>query len=60
MNTGIGDATNLAWKLASVVADAASENLLDTYESERLDCAHNLVNTIDRGFTALKDDGWKG
>jgi 2-polyprenyl-6-methoxyphenol hydroxylase-like FAD-dependent oxidoreductase len=35
MNTGIQDAYNLAWKLALVVAGAAPESLLDSYEIER-------------------------
>jgi hypothetical protein len=35
MNTGIQDAYNLAWKLALVLAGAAPETLLDSYESER-------------------------
>jgi 3-(3-hydroxy-phenyl)propionate hydroxylase len=35
MCAGIRDASNLAWKLADVVAGAADERLLDTYESER-------------------------
>src|SRR5712671_5060131 len=36
MNTGIGDAINLAWKLATVLADRAPDNLLDSYETERI------------------------
>jgi 4,5-epoxidase len=35
MNTGIGDAENLAWKLAMVVKGAAGHALLDSYEAER-------------------------
>lgn len=35
MNTGVQDAFNLGWKLASVVRGDASEALLDTYETER-------------------------
>jgi FAD binding domain len=35
MNTGIQDAYNLAWKLALVLAGAAPEALLDSYEAER-------------------------
>lgn len=34
-NTGIHDAHNLAWKLAAVIAGAAGEQLLHSYESER-------------------------
>src|SRR5262249_15612293 len=35
MNTGIGDAINLAWKLATVLAGRAPDKLLDSYEAER-------------------------
>jgi 3-(3-hydroxy-phenyl)propionate hydroxylase len=36
-NTGIRDATNLAWKLAAVLQDTTAETLLDTYDRERRD-----------------------
>jgi 2-polyprenyl-6-methoxyphenol hydroxylase-like FAD-dependent oxidoreductase len=51
MNTGIGDAVNLAWKLASVVRGTAGAPLLDTYEPERIAFARRLVATTDRIFT---------
>jgi hypothetical protein len=51
MNTGIGDAINLAWKLEAVLRDKAPETILDTYEQERIPFAHSLVNTTDRVFT---------
>jgi 2-polyprenyl-6-methoxyphenol hydroxylase-like FAD-dependent oxidoreductase len=35
MNTGIQDVYNLAWKLALVLQDKASDGLLDSYEAER-------------------------
>ncbi|WP_328633456.1 FAD-dependent monooxygenase [Streptomyces sp. NBC_00356] len=35
MNTGLQDAANLGWKLAAVAGGRATEELLDTYESER-------------------------
>ena len=35
MCAGIRDASNLAWKLALVVAGTAGDSLLDTYEAER-------------------------
>ena len=35
MNSGIRDATNLAWKLAFVLAGRASEGVLTTYDTER-------------------------
>jgi 2-polyprenyl-6-methoxyphenol hydroxylase-like FAD-dependent oxidoreductase len=35
LNTGIGDAMNLGWKLAATIQGWASEGLLDTYTEER-------------------------
>jgi len=35
MNTGVGDAVELGWKLAAVVKGWAPEALLDTYHTER-------------------------
>ncbi|MDQ6771257.1 MAG: FAD-dependent monooxygenase [Gemmatimonadota bacterium] len=57
MNTGIGDAVNLAWKLAAVLKNSAPENLLDTYEPERIPFAQRLVATTDRGFTFVTRRG---
>jgi len=50
MNTGIGDAINLAWKLAAVVHERAPLGLLDSYEPERIAFARRLVKTTDRAF----------
>jgi hypothetical protein len=57
MNTGIGDAVNLAWKIANVVHRRADSSLLDTYEPERIGFAHRLVATTDRAFTGVTSDG---
>ena len=57
MNTGIGDAVNLAWKLATVLAGRAPDNLLDTYETERIGFARRLVATTDRGFSLATAKG---
>ncbi len=35
MNTGVGDATDLAWKLAATLAGHGGPGLLDSYEIER-------------------------
>src|SRR5579871_1865068 len=53
MNTGIGDAVNLSWKLAAALKDPSSAALLDTYEPERIAFARRLVATTDRAFTAV-------
>lgn len=57
MNTGIGDAVNLAWKLAAVLRDGASERLLDSYAAERMPFARRLVATTDRMFTLVTAPG---
>ncbi len=44
MNSGLRDATNLAWKLAAVVRGAASARLLDSYQVERREHARKMVN----------------
>ena len=35
LNMGIGDAHNLAWKLAAILDGWAGQGLLGTYETER-------------------------
>ena len=57
MNTGLGDAINLAWKLKAVLAGQASEALLDTYEIERRAFARKLVATTDKAFTFATAEG---
>jgi 2-polyprenyl-6-methoxyphenol hydroxylase-like FAD-dependent oxidoreductase len=57
MNTGIGDAVNLAWKLAHVLQGRAPETLIDTYETERRAFARKLVETTDRAFSFVTADG---
>ncbi|HEY2426015.1 MAG TPA: FAD-dependent monooxygenase [Pseudolabrys sp.] len=57
MNTGIGDAINLAWKLKAVLAGQAPDAILDTYETERRAFAQKLVATTDRGFTLATAEG---
>ncbi len=58
MNTGIGDAVNLAWKLAAVLRKGARDTLLDTYEAERIAFARRLVATTDRGFSFVTKRGF--
>lgn len=57
MNTGILDAINLAWKLAAVLAGRAGDDLLDSYEAERIGFARRLVATTDRAFSFVTADG---
>jgi 2-polyprenyl-6-methoxyphenol hydroxylase-like FAD-dependent oxidoreductase len=57
MNTGIGDAVNLAWKLAAVLRGDAPASLLATYEAERMPFARRLVATTDRVFSIVTTEG---
>ncbi|MFJ8828268.1 FAD-dependent monooxygenase [Streptomyces sp. NPDC102467] len=59
LNLGIGDAVNLGWKLAATVHGHASDDLLDTYTSERhpvgasvLDWSRAQVATMKPGSHA--------
>jgi 3-(3-hydroxy-phenyl)propionate hydroxylase len=50
MNSGIRDATNLAWKLERVICDNAPQALLDTYEPERRPHVAKIIQTaVDFG-----------
>ena len=60
MNTGIGDAVNLAWKLAEVVHGRALPALLETYEPERIAFARKLVATTDKAFQLIVSGGLGG
>lgn len=52
MNTGLGDAANLAWKLAHAL-HTGDDTVLATYERERRPFAVTLVNTTDRAFSSI-------
>lgn len=43
LNTGLGDAVNLAWKLAAVINKQGNDTLLDTYEIERRPIAMQTI-----------------
>jgi 4,5-epoxidase len=52
MNTGIGDAENLAWKLALVISGRAESGLVDTYGAERRPVAEDVLETTS-GLTHI-------
>jgi len=52
MNTGIGDADNLAWKLAAVIRGDAGPALLDSYEVERRPIAEQVIDISSRNSRA--------
>jgi hypothetical protein len=47
MNTGIGDAMNLGWKLAAAVHGTAAPWLLDSYEGERHPVGEKVLKLTD-------------
>ena len=57
MNTGVGDAVNLAWKLAAVLKGDSPTSLLATYEPERIAFARRLVASTDRAFAFVNARG---
>jgi 4,5-epoxidase len=57
MNTGIGDAENLAWKLALVLHGRAGVDLLDTYTAERRPLAAEVLRTTTANTRILVAEG---
>lgn len=57
MNTGIGDAVNLAWKLGNVLKNQASVEILNSFEIERKAFANKLVKTTDEAFKFVSSQG---
>lgn len=49
MNSGIGDAVNLGWKIALVVRDGVPETILDTFAEERDAVGRALLAATDYG-----------
>lgn len=52
MNTGIGDAMNLGWKLAAAVGGGAPPDLLESYQAERHRVGRQVLMLTD-GFNRL-------
>lgn len=61
LNSGIDDAGNLAWKLASVVNGGAPEALIDSYSIERVHAARENIayGAKSTEFMAPPHDGFK-
>ncbi|MGA8117296.1 MAG: FAD-dependent oxidoreductase [Actinocatenispora sp.] len=57
MNTGMQDAYNLAWKLADVVRGHATQDLLDSYDAERVPIGRTLLKSTGTAtaLVALRD-----
>lgn len=57
MNTGIGDADNLAWKLAAVTAGLGAPALLDSYQAERRPVARQVIELSSENARARAQGG---
>lgn len=55
MNSGIGDAHNLAWKLALVLTRRAAPHLLDTYEQERRPVVQTNCDQSRKNFERMNE-----
>ena len=55
-NTCIGDAANLAWKLAAAVHGWAGPELLDSYQAERRPVARRTIDEAEINGAVLADD----
>jgi 2-polyprenyl-6-methoxyphenol hydroxylase-like FAD-dependent oxidoreductase len=55
MNTGLGDAVDLGWKLAAALDGWGGPALLDSYELERKPVARRIVREATEGQTPLAD-----
>ncbi len=52
-NTGIGDAVNIGWKLAAVLAGWGGEDLLESYEAERRPIAERTIREAVANMSVL-------
>lgn len=60
-NSGMRDASNLAWKLALVAKQLASPALLDTYEQERREHARSMIGlSVLAGHVLAPPKRWQG
>ena len=55
-NTGVGDAVNLAWKVAAVLNGWAPKELLDSYGAERRPVAEQTIELAATNMRALSID----
>jgi 2-polyprenyl-6-methoxyphenol hydroxylase-like FAD-dependent oxidoreductase len=56
MNMGFGDAVDLGWKLAGVLAGWAGEVLLDSYEAERRPVHKRVIDEAAANYRLLSND----
>ena len=69
MNTGVGDAVDLGWKLAATIEGWGGDRLLESYEIERRPVAKRVVDEVAENsgeflepemLEALEDPGLRG
>jgi hypothetical protein len=60
LNLGVGDATNLGWKLGAVLAGWAPEGLLDTYDTERRPLGAWVLDWTRAQIGVLRGDAKSG
>jgi hypothetical protein len=64
LNTGIGDAVDLGWKLAAALAGWGGPRLLDSYEAERRPLQRRVIDEATANMATLApellDDGLDG
>ena len=60
MNMGLGDAFNLGWKLAHVIHGNAREEILDSYEEERMPVIDGVMRMTDQmtKLITARDGPW--
>ena len=56
LNTGIGDAINLGWKLAATIKGYASPGLIDTYHQDRHPEAAKMLEWVRAQIVSLTPD----
>jgi len=57
LNSGVADAENLAWKLATVLAGRASDELLESYHTERRAAAVENLEVTDASMRFMVPHG---
>ena len=57
MNTGIGDAVDLGWKLSALLEGWGGDRLLDAYEAERRPIAQRIVAISTANLQHMKSPG---
>jgi 3-(3-hydroxy-phenyl)propionate hydroxylase len=58
MNTGVRDASNLAWKLAAAIGGRLGPDLLDTYQAERRDHAWSMIRLAINMGRVMAPHSW--